>query len=196
MNPQALNRYSYVVGNPLRYIDPTGHYVVFSGGFSYRSGRNRQILEQAWNMLKWATTDMPKLAEMIQKAEESESMVKIGWSPLPERTGSIVLGDERLGKQSMWIDSSLRDEDIMIVADTMAHELYHVNEGRQVVSIEEEMEAYSFEYDVGRRLCLPEKDINSTAVSIHNLEKLNLTYADYMQWGEYYIRNLDNPVYP
>ena len=24
-NPQALNRYSYVLGNPLRYIDPTGH---------------------------------------------------------------------------------------------------------------------------------------------------------------------------
>lgn len=24
-NPQALNRYSYVVNNPLRYTDPTGH---------------------------------------------------------------------------------------------------------------------------------------------------------------------------
>ena len=27
-NPQAFNRYSYVLGNPLRYIDPTGHYCV------------------------------------------------------------------------------------------------------------------------------------------------------------------------
>jgi hypothetical protein len=25
MNPQALNRYSYCVNNPLRYVDPTGH---------------------------------------------------------------------------------------------------------------------------------------------------------------------------
>ncbi len=25
-NPQALNRYSYVLNNPLRYTDPTGHY--------------------------------------------------------------------------------------------------------------------------------------------------------------------------
>ncbi|WP_081752724.1 hypothetical protein [Kallotenue papyrolyticum] len=24
-NPQALNRYSYVLNNPIRYVDPTGH---------------------------------------------------------------------------------------------------------------------------------------------------------------------------
>jgi len=26
-NPQALNRYSYVLDNPLRYTDPTGHFI-------------------------------------------------------------------------------------------------------------------------------------------------------------------------
>ncbi len=26
MNPQALNRYSYVLNNPLKYTDPTGYY--------------------------------------------------------------------------------------------------------------------------------------------------------------------------
>ena len=27
-NPQALNRYAYCLNNPLRYVDPTGHYLV------------------------------------------------------------------------------------------------------------------------------------------------------------------------
>jgi hypothetical protein len=31
-NPQALNRYSYVLGNPLKYIDPTGHMVACEDG--------------------------------------------------------------------------------------------------------------------------------------------------------------------
>ncbi len=29
-NPQALNRYSYVLNNPLRYTDPTGNYCPFA----------------------------------------------------------------------------------------------------------------------------------------------------------------------
>ncbi len=27
-NPQALNRFAYCLGNPLRYVDPTGHYLI------------------------------------------------------------------------------------------------------------------------------------------------------------------------
>ena len=30
-NPQDLNRYSYVRNNPVRYIDPTGHYLLLGG---------------------------------------------------------------------------------------------------------------------------------------------------------------------
>jgi len=31
-NPQALNRYSYVLNNPIRYNDPTGHMLMDGGG--------------------------------------------------------------------------------------------------------------------------------------------------------------------
>jgi hypothetical protein len=30
-NPQALNRHAYCLNNPLRYVDPTGHYLIISG---------------------------------------------------------------------------------------------------------------------------------------------------------------------
>ena len=34
-NPQSLNRYLYVLGNPLRYVDPTGHMEADPGGGDY-----------------------------------------------------------------------------------------------------------------------------------------------------------------
>jgi len=34
MNPQSLNRYVYVLNNPMRYTDPTGHYECFDEGCS------------------------------------------------------------------------------------------------------------------------------------------------------------------
>ncbi|MCP4964916.1 MAG: RHS repeat-associated core domain-containing protein [bacterium] len=46
-NPQALNRYSYVTNNPVRYTDPTGHCqswdeeagcIIHGNGWSYRYG--------------------------------------------------------------------------------------------------------------------------------------------------------------
>jgi RHS repeat-associated protein len=35
-NPQDLNRYSYVRNNPLRYTDPTGHYILLEEDFGVR----------------------------------------------------------------------------------------------------------------------------------------------------------------
>jgi len=34
-NPQSLNRYSYVMNNPMRYTDPSGHWGISIGAFCY-----------------------------------------------------------------------------------------------------------------------------------------------------------------
>jgi hypothetical protein len=76
-NPQALNRYSYVNNNPLRYTDPSGHYIlleddpefavrVTSGGEPriLRGGRwFRNYYELAWAnyLLSGATSAVPAL---------------------------------------------------------------------------------------------------------------------------------------
>jgi len=38
-NPQSLNRYSYVYNNPLRYIDPSGHWANPGAGWNWRPSR-------------------------------------------------------------------------------------------------------------------------------------------------------------
>ena len=43
-NPQSLNRYSYVLNNPLRYTDPTGHCV---GGFGWACNTADLVVDQA-----------------------------------------------------------------------------------------------------------------------------------------------------
>jgi hypothetical protein len=39
-NPQSLNRFMYVLGNPLRYTDPTGHFTS-TLSISSRLGKTR-----------------------------------------------------------------------------------------------------------------------------------------------------------
>jgi RHS repeat-associated protein len=51
-NPQALNRYSYVLNNPLRYTDPTGHSADPGGG-------NRRDPEDPPDPLASTETDVP-----------------------------------------------------------------------------------------------------------------------------------------
>ncbi len=42
-NPQALNRYAYCLGNPLRYVDPTGHDWIEIGEKEYTLEQLRQL---------------------------------------------------------------------------------------------------------------------------------------------------------
>ncbi len=56
-NPQSLNRYSYVLNNPLKYTDPTGHFTYAAvGAYLNETYRNSsgQVFGQWYNDKSWA----------------------------------------------------------------------------------------------------------------------------------------------
>jgi hypothetical protein len=49
MNPQSLNRYSYCLNNPLKYIDPSGHdYSYYSYWVGYAASVNYNVNWSSW----------------------------------------------------------------------------------------------------------------------------------------------------
>jgi hypothetical protein len=51
MNPQALNRYSYCINNPLKYIDPSGHFSQEDLMEMYNTGAiDEDMLSDLWEV--------------------------------------------------------------------------------------------------------------------------------------------------
>ncbi|MBU1747404.1 MAG: RHS repeat-associated core domain-containing protein, partial [Chloroflexi bacterium] len=67
-NPQALNRYSYVYNNPLKYIDPTGHWAD-SGDTDVEEQQNADPPPPppmgTWEYIRWLLTLVPEGQEVL-----------------------------------------------------------------------------------------------------------------------------------
>jgi RHS repeat-associated protein len=143
-NPQAFNRYTYALNNPLKYTDPTGHRVRVTGD-------NWEILVDAFRLYINVAVAYDKASAMA--LFDSETVYTLSWAPThlgPTTPGSTTLGNE--GDQTIWISSKLMDSSPERIAAEMAHEFHHAKEGRQSNSIYEEVGASQEEYEISVRL--------------------------------------------
>ena len=72
-NPQSFNRYSYVNNNPLRYIDPTGHFTneaIWNYIMENECDGNSQCAEDVW----WTWYEDEEWWGMLQEAEAGDQL--------------------------------------------------------------------------------------------------------------------------
>jgi RHS repeat-associated protein len=135
MNPQSLNRYSYCLNNPLKYTDPTGHLVLILGGH----------LRKAWAILQEVAPDLTKALDV------SPQLVIVVWD-LERGQGSYRKNIIPGFLQRLNMDPALKDYSVEELAMTIAHEAYHADKEFIVDTIQEEVEAFQFQYEVGTRI--------------------------------------------
>jgi RHS repeat-associated protein len=76
-NPQSLNRYSYCLNNPLKYVDPTGHdQIITTGGVNSNGQTWYTISDGAGNLLAIAT-GIDDLAAKMSSCESSSRGVDL-----------------------------------------------------------------------------------------------------------------------
>jgi RHS repeat-associated protein len=148
VNPQSFNRYLYSLGNPLRYLDPSGHYTVEF---------DSQEAQDAFDEMGWNSPEefIDWLLGLLESAAMSDPSGELAWfmpyfrnfdqdSPVNFvfRTGGALQGGQGslLGdkgfvnldatgivnkQQATDTASDFYNSNVLPYATLMAHELYH-----------------------------------------------------------------------
>ena len=143
-NSQSLNRFSYVINNPLVYTDPSGLIFEFLD----------EEIEAAYNGLINAPDTPEWVVKFLLELEASEIVIEVGFNPLGDgnvaqggRTVSMILGVDN--GAMIWLDPDLKDKKWGTLRSVLAHEAYHIYEGNFGSTIEEETTAYTIQFVIG-----------------------------------------------
>jgi hypothetical protein len=74
-NPQALNRYAYVQNNPLKYTDPSGHYIQYN-----------------YYQAKDALLKLEKALSLLESYANGDTLSDAEWSSLAFNIAAVIAG--------------------------------------------------------------------------------------------------------
>jgi RHS repeat-associated protein len=178
VNPQALNRYSYVTNSPLRYIDPSGH-------FSCDGDDNcHDIIENWLSILAEQGGDVGKQLEQSFRIMDITIIINgTGYASLIPDTIHINIVDDLGPGVSMQADvnnmtisiarnsieqANKSEQDILIKVGEFGHEIKHLDQGPLVhASLHSELDAYEAQYQLYVAMGVEEAEGASSAVAVH-----------------------------
>jgi RHS repeat-associated protein len=138
-NPQSLNRYSYCLNNPLKYIDPTGHFLV-----EQFEPDPEEIVDPPF----WDTYFF--IAAIITSDNKITKFDDVTYIWISEKLdGSACLGGKLpfgLEAPTFVLISEYVKGNLAWTAIILSHELTHKEQGRFSNSVMEEVQAYQNEY--------------------------------------------------
>jgi RHS repeat-associated protein len=141
INPQSLNRYSYVLNNPLKYLDPSGHVELL-----FEDSLLQEAYDLGYDALVSLYYDEQIPQAFIEWLLLAEGEVYISWSIFGLDEGAITLGVSWANEQHIGLDLYLQSKTIEKISTIVFHELWHAFEGSMTDSVYEEACAYKFEY--------------------------------------------------
>ena len=157
-NPLALDRYAYVMNNPLRYTDPSGHEACFEDGYCPEVGASEEELIAGWTTFygikiegKWSSSDKWKIlfgvkavgnafANVIGYINPNTAFKNVYGSGLKFKLNSGAADGSWACESSISGFSCDADSSGKIDARLVAHELGHIFNG--IISIAGEMTPY------------------------------------------------------
>jgi len=201
-NPQALNRYSYVLNNPVRYTDPTGRWVF------EQTPNDPRITPPAWPYPAIRSVSPPPeppvlgpALEILDQTPTGQLIVQFAlthdinvWFVNPFNSGAVPWGTWIILPPALRSRSAMREPGaVQLIAHELVHAMQNVAQGNQRplhYSLYREVEAYIvyevLAWEMASRTTQPEATARQARKNLSELTgNLALAYANVesRNWG-------------